>query len=49
MILRPFAAEYFKNYDLRYFHASNFMTITYNVTDECKIDSPAITHVGNTA
>jgi carbamoyltransferase len=49
IILAERAGEYFKNFDLPRAHAARFMTITCNVTDKCKADSPAITHIDGTA
>lgn len=49
IVLREKAGDYFKNFAQNRSHAANFMTITYDVTDKCKQDSPAITHVDGTA
>jgi len=43
------AAEFFHNYDRKTAHTAEFMTITYNVTDRCKKEAPAIVHVDGTA
>jgi carbamoyltransferase len=40
---------FFKNYDSKTAHTAKFMTITYDVTDRCKKEAPAITHVDGTA
>jgi carbamoyltransferase len=49
IILAERAGEYFKNFDITRAHAARFMTITYNVTEKCKADSPSITHIDGTA
>ncbi|MFZ5807314.1 MAG: carbamoyltransferase [Verrucomicrobiota bacterium] len=40
---------FFKNYDAKTAHTSQFMTITYDVTERCKREAPAITHIDGTA
>lgn len=49
VILKEDAHEYLKNFDPDHSFASEFMTITYDVTDKCRETAPAITHVDNTA
>ena len=43
------ASTYLKNYDSKTSHTAQFMTITYNVTDTCKEESPAVVHIDGTA
>jgi len=43
------AAEYLKDFDKGRSYAAEFMTLTYNVTDKCAAQAPAITHVDHTA
>jgi carbamoyltransferase len=43
------AAAFFLNYDKKTAHTAEFMTITYNVTDRCRKEAPAIVHVDGTA
>ncbi|MBL7206064.1 MAG: hypothetical protein ISS36_00525 [Candidatus Aenigmarchaeota archaeon] len=48
VILEERAKDYFKKYpDSSY--AAEFMTITYDVTDRCKKEAPAVVHVDGTA
>ena len=43
------AEEYFRRFDPDHCRASRFMTVTYEVTDRCRADAPAIVHVDGTA
>lgn len=43
------APEFFVGFDERTAHTAEFMTITYNVTDRCRREAPAIVHVDGTA
>lgn len=43
------AALYFHNYDERSSYAAEFMTITYDVTERCRKEAPAVVHVDGTA
>jgi carbamoyltransferase len=43
------AEEYFRGFDPDHCRASRFMTVTYEVTERCKADAPAIVHVDGTA
>ncbi|MHC4492420.1 MAG: carbamoyltransferase N-terminal domain-containing protein, partial [Planctomycetota bacterium] len=43
------AEEYFRRFDPGHCRASRFMTVTYDVTDRCRADAPAIVHVDGTA
>ena len=47
-ILRSRAAEYYKGYETSH-RAAEFMTITYDATDRCKNEAPAVVHVDGTA
>lgn len=47
-ILKERAADYYVGYPSADY-AAEFMTITYNVTDKCKHEAPAVVHVDNTA
>ena len=47
-ILKERAAEYYCEYPISDY-ASEFMTITYNVTQRCKDEAPAVVHVDHTA
>jgi carbamoyltransferase len=43
------AAKFFKCFDQKTSRASGFMTLTYDVTELCKIEAPAVVHVDDTA
>ena len=43
------ASDYLLNYDAKTSHTAQYMTITYNVTDRCKDESPAVVHIDGTA
>jgi carbamoyltransferase len=43
------AASYLLNYDSKTSYTAQFMTVTYNVTDKCKEESPAVVHIDGTA
>lgn len=43
------AAKYFNNFNGGFSFSAEFMTITYNVTEECIKEAPAVAHVDNTA
>jgi carbamoyltransferase len=43
------APDYLKDFDGRSSYAAEFMTITYDVTDRCRREAPAIVHVDGTA
>jgi carbamoyltransferase len=43
------AAAFMQRYDDRTAHTAEFMTITYDVTDRCKREAPAVVHVDGTA
>lgn len=47
-ILRSHADQYYKGYQPDH-RAAEFMTITYDVTDRCKEEAPAVVHVDGTA
>jgi carbamoyltransferase len=47
-ILKERAAEYYKGYPTADF-AAEFMTITYDATEKCQHEAPAVVHVDNTA
>ena len=47
-ILQERAKHYYREYPASRYSAE-FMTITYNVTERCKKEAPAIVHVDNTA
>jgi carbamoyltransferase len=49
MILAEDAHEMLVGYSEQNAHAAEFMTITYDVTDKCKKESPAVVHVDGTA
>lgn len=42
-------ADFFVGVDERTSHTAEFMTITYDVTERCKIEAPATVHVDGTA
>ena len=43
------APQYLKDFDGRSSYAAEFMTITYEVTDRCRREAPAIVHIDGTA
>lgn len=43
------AVDFFDRYDVRTAHTAQFMTITYNVTDRCRREAPAVVHIDGTA
>ena len=43
------AADFFQGFDERTAHTAEFMTITYDVTERCRQEAPAIVHVDGTA
>jgi carbamoyltransferase len=43
------APAFFVGFDERTAHTAEFMTITYNVTERCRREAPAIVHVDGTA
>ncbi len=47
-ILEEYANEYLENWNMNDI-ASQFMTITYNVTDKMKLKTPAVVHIDGTA
>lgn len=49
IILFEEAVNYFQNFDPSNSFASEFMTITYQVTEKCKKEAPAIVHLDGTA
>jgi carbamoyltransferase len=49
VLLREDAPRFLKNYDPGASIAASYMTITYDVTDLCKQQAPAIVHVDGTA
>ncbi|MEW6102535.1 MAG: carbamoyltransferase C-terminal domain-containing protein [bacterium] len=49
VILEENAPYFLKDYDERSSHTAQFMTITYDVTERCKKEAPAIVHVDGTA
>ena len=49
VLLREDAARFLKNYVDEASIAASYMTITYDVTDLCKAQAPAIVHVDGTA
>ncbi len=49
VILDDNASDYLQGFDKNRFFAAEFMTLTYNVTDKCATEAPAITHVDRTA
>ncbi|MBI4099013.1 hypothetical protein HY442_00610, partial [Candidatus Parcubacteria bacterium] len=49
MVLEEDAPKLFRGYSEQNAHAAEFMTITYDVTDQCKRESPAVVHVDGTA
>jgi len=49
VMLREDAPRFLKNYDPAASIAASYMTITYDVTDECQQRAPAIVHVDGTA
>jgi carbamoyltransferase len=49
MVLDEDAPLLLKNYSSQNSHTAEFMTITYDVTDKCKKESPAVVHIDGTA
>jgi carbamoyltransferase len=49
MLLREDAGAMLKGYSAQNAHAAEFMTITYDCTEQCKRESPAVVHVDGTA
>lgn len=49
MLLREDAAAYLIGYSLQNAHAAEFMTLTYDVTERCRVEAPAVVHVDGTA
>jgi carbamoyltransferase len=49
ILLAEDAPEYLKEFDGRSSYAAEFMTITYDVTDRCRREAPAVVHVDGTA
>ena len=49
VLLEEDAIKFLKDYNLRSSHASEFMTITYEVTDRCRKEAPAAVHKDGTA
>lgn len=49
MLLREDADKMVKGYSAQNAHAAEFMTITYDCTEKCKKESPAVVHVDGTA
>ncbi len=47
-ILRSHASKYYEGYDPSH-RAAEFMTITYDATDRCKSEAPAVVHIDGTA
>lgn len=47
-ILRTQAAKYYEGYETDH-RAAEFMTITYDATDRCKQEAPAVVHIDGTA
>ncbi|MEE2753844.1 MAG: carbamoyltransferase C-terminal domain-containing protein, partial [Candidatus Latescibacterota bacterium] len=47
-ILRSHAEDHYRGYDPSH-RAAEFMTITYEATDRCKSEAPAVVHVDGTA
>jgi carbamoyltransferase len=43
------APAFLQRFDARTAHTAEFMTITYDVTDRCKREAPAVVHVDGTA
>ena len=43
------AADFFQGFEERTAHTAEFMTITYDVTERCRQEAPAIVHVDGTA
>ncbi len=49
VLLAEDAPHYLKDFDGRSAYAAEFMTITYDVTDRCRREAPAVVHVDGTA
>jgi carbamoyltransferase len=49
MFLKEDAPLFLKGYSERNAHTAEFMTITYDVTEKCKKESPAVVHIDGTA
>ncbi len=49
ILLAEDAPHYLKDFDARSAHAAEFMTITYDVTERCRREAPAVVHVDGTA
>ena len=49
ILLAEDAPHYLKDFDGRSAYAAEFMTITYDVTDRCRREAPAVVHVDGTA
>ncbi|MBN1823309.1 MAG: hypothetical protein JW803_03210 [Endomicrobiales bacterium] len=49
VVLHEDAGKYFEGYGGSSSHASEFMTITYNATQLCRKEAPAVVHVDGTA
>ena len=49
VMLREDAPRFLLDYDDARSVAAEYMTITYRVTDECKVNAPAVVHVDGTA
>jgi carbamoyltransferase len=43
------APRYFARFDAAHSRAARFMTVTYDVTDRCLAEAPAVVHVDRTA
>lgn len=49
VVMENHAGEYLKGFDAAHSYSAQFMTLTYDVTDKCAMEAPAITHVDHTA
>jgi carbamoyltransferase len=49
ILLAEDAPHYLKDFDARSAYAAEFMTITYDVTERCRREAPAVVHVDGTA
>jgi len=49
VLLAEDAPDYLEDFDGRSSYAAEFMTITYDVTDRCRREAPAVVHVDGTA
>lgn len=49
ILLAEDAPDYLKDFDARSSYAAEFMTLTYDVTDRCRQEAPAVVHVDGTA